>query len=412
MAFRARRQDAKIRPSWPRPSGVAALAGVLLAAGCSTLPRDAPTSAAIRAEASATIGAADPRIPYALIKLSSSNLAIVNRARHDEPSNLSALAGKDGRAGPVVLGVGDVLNVSIFELAPGGLFVPAEAGTRTGNFVQMPNEQIDAAGMINVPYAGDVHIAGLTPRQAGEAISRRLAHRAIEPQTVVSLVDRRSNDISVLGDVNAPNRFPMDPGGMKLVNAIARAGGARDPDYETLVTVQRGGRDFQGRLSAVRADPAENVALAAGDVVFLTHKPRYFMEFGATGEPAPSATRRVTFESDTMTLAEGLSKGGGLRDERADASAVFVFRIESKRLLRDLGLESETFARATVPAVYELDLNSSDGMFLMSRMLLSSGDIVVVSNAASVELLKFLEILNQSTTAPYNFAAARYDLNH
>jgi polysaccharide export outer membrane protein len=399
-------------PRIPRRRRLARLAGLLWLAGCSALPRDAPMAQAVRADATTTTGSEDARVPYALVKLSASNLAAINRARGGESSNLAALAGKAAGARNVLLGVGDILNVSIFESAPGGLFVPAEAGTRTGNFVQAPNEQIDASGMINVPYAGNVRIAGLTPRAAGEEISRRLARRAIEPQTVVSLVDRRSSEVSVLGDLNTPNRFALDPGGMSLVDAIARAGGNRDPDYETLVTIQRGGRDYRGMLSAIVAHPAENVGLAPGDVVFLAHRPRFFTLFGATGEPAGPASRRVTFESESMTLAEGLAKGGGLSDERADPSSVFVFRVEPKRVLREFGVDVGPFATDTVATVYALDLSSSDGVFLMSRLLLAGGDVVVVANAASVELMKFLNIVTQSSFAAYNYGGARYDLRN
>jgi polysaccharide biosynthesis/export protein len=46
-----------------------------------------------------------------------------------------------------VVGVGDVLNISIFEAAPGGLFTPATAaGARPGNFVDLPPQAVDQKG--------------------------------------------------------------------------------------------------------------------------------------------------------------------------------------------------------------------------------------------------------------------------
>jgi polysaccharide export outer membrane protein len=36
-------------------------------------------------------------------------------------------------------GIGDVVNVTIFEAAAGGLFIPIEAGVRPGNFVNLPS---------------------------------------------------------------------------------------------------------------------------------------------------------------------------------------------------------------------------------------------------------------------------------
>ncbi len=49
--------------------------------------------------------------------------------------------------------------------------------------------------------------------------------RAIEPQAVVTISDRRGNDVSIIGEVNNPARISMDPGGLQVLGAIARAGG-------------------------------------------------------------------------------------------------------------------------------------------------------------------------------------------
>ena len=58
------------------------------------------------------------------------------------------------------MGVGDILNISIFEAAPGGLFTPGTAsGARPGNFVDLPPQAVDQKGSIYVPYAGEVPAA-------------------------------------------------------------------------------------------------------------------------------------------------------------------------------------------------------------------------------------------------------------
>ena len=86
-------------------------------------------------------------------------------------------------------GVGDVVSVTIFEAAAGGLFIPAEASVRPGNFVTLPNQEVDNNGNISVPYAGNIRAKGRTPVQVQQAIVDALKNRAIEPQAVVSLVD-------------------------------------------------------------------------------------------------------------------------------------------------------------------------------------------------------------------------------
>ena len=56
----------------------------------------------------------------------------------------------------IKFGIGDTVSVTIFEAAAGGLFIPSEAGVRPGNFVQIPNQNVDIRGNISVPYAGTV----------------------------------------------------------------------------------------------------------------------------------------------------------------------------------------------------------------------------------------------------------------
>src|SRR6266487_6716714 len=68
------------------------------------------------------------------------------------------------------LGIGDVVSITIFEAAAGGLFIPSEAGARPGNFVTLPNQIVDSKGNITVPYAGTIRAAGRTPSEIQQAI--------------------------------------------------------------------------------------------------------------------------------------------------------------------------------------------------------------------------------------------------
>lgn len=68
------------------------------------------------------------------------------------------------------LGIGDVVSITIFEAAAGGLFIPSEAGARPGNFVTLPNQIVDSKGNITVPYAGTIRAAGRTPAEIQQAI--------------------------------------------------------------------------------------------------------------------------------------------------------------------------------------------------------------------------------------------------
>ena len=94
------------------------------------------------------------------------------------------------RSGPsdIRFGVGDILSVTIFEASSGGLFIPAEASVRPGNFVTIPNQAVDMNGNVSVPYAGTIRARGRTPVEVQQAIVDALKNRAIDPQVIVSVV--------------------------------------------------------------------------------------------------------------------------------------------------------------------------------------------------------------------------------
>jgi polysaccharide biosynthesis/export protein len=187
--------------------------GLLFFGGCSILPASGPLSSDVRA------GQKDPEgLQYALVRLTPKIVDILVRA---VPRLANAFV---DRSPPkdIRFGVGDVVTVTIFEAAAGGLFIPAEAGVRPGNFITLPNQSVDSKGNISVPYAGDVRAKGLTQVEVQENIVNALKNRAIEPQAVVSLVDQRTSLISVLGDVNAPSRFPASQAGEHILDAITR----------------------------------------------------------------------------------------------------------------------------------------------------------------------------------------------
>src|SRR6266567_4292755 len=155
------------------------MAAILLSAGCSIMPSSGPEDHVIKSE----ITRSGP--DYGLVKLTPT---VVDIVREYGPG---ALAGSfpDHRPPPgIKFGIGDVVSVTIFEAAAGGLFIPAEAGVRPGNFVSLPNQNVDSAGFVTVPYAGAIRAVGRTPGEVQTDIVATLRNRAIEPQAVVALI--------------------------------------------------------------------------------------------------------------------------------------------------------------------------------------------------------------------------------
>jgi polysaccharide export outer membrane protein len=191
------------------------MAALLATTGCNSfIPSSGPRMGGIMQPASQLVGdpgsAANPALRYALLTL---DPAIVTGLEADQPASLFsprliARPATEGR-----LGTGDIVAISIFETQSGGLFIPLDAGTRPGNFVTLPQQQIGRDGMVTIPFAGQIRAAGRMAAELETAIAARLRQRALEPQVIVTLVDRRSSTISVVGDVDQSLRFPLDPGG-------------------------------------------------------------------------------------------------------------------------------------------------------------------------------------------------------
>ena len=159
-----------------------------------------------------------------------------------------------------VIGVGDVLNMSIFELRPADCShpdnPPAHVPATSSICRRKPSTR---RGSIYVPYAGEVPAAGRTIPEIQQAVVARLQNRAIEPQVVVSLNQQHASVVSVLGDVTTPGVLALNSVGERLLALIARAGGPRFEAVESYVTLQRNGKQVKVPLSRVVHDPRENI---------------------------------------------------------------------------------------------------------------------------------------------------------
>jgi len=376
---------------------------LVMMTGCAAvIPMDAPDSAAVHANAAVVTEPSVP-LPYLLMPVNPAILNASNAVTNATGMSFASVPGGHYREAPI--SVGDILTVTVFEAQAGGLFIPGEAGVRSGNFVDIPRQQVDQSGSINIPYAGLIKVAGLSPSAVSNIIREHLKDRAIEPQVVVAVAEQRGNQVSVLGEVNSPSRFPIDPGGLHLLAAIAKAGGPKFPDYEVTVTLKRGNRTYTQYVSSVVLRPSEDVFLSPGDVVFLTRVPRIFMAFGSTPSPGSiggTNNRRFTFENAEMSLAEALAKAGGLDGSRADSKSVFVYRFEPKRLLESVGFNVAGFPTVQVPAVYKFDMSKPDGWFQADSFRMRDHDVISVAESPSTEFIKVMAPLDAATTNAAN----------
>jgi polysaccharide export outer membrane protein len=356
--------------------------------GCGFIPSGGPDFASVttvKGIETATV------LPYMVVPVSRTVLTYVSAP--EEP-DLGAFA--DRRPSPnLTLGIGDVVFIRIFEAAPGGLFTPPESsGSRPGNFAEVQNQEIDKSGDISVPYAGTIHAAGRTTEQVEKEIEARIGKRAIEPQAIVTLAERHSAQVSVLGDVNQPGSFSLLPKGERVLDGIARAQGLKIQDYEAFITLQRHGRKATAPFISLVQNPAGNIYLQPDDVVVVSRQQRTFTALGASGQNA-----QIDFGNDQVTLAEGIGKAGGILDVRANPEQVYLFRMEDRNRLAAMGFDVGRFPGPLVPTVYTVNMKDPGGVFIAANFKLRTGDVLYIANAPLTAFIKLLAVVEPSALA-------------
>jgi len=357
-----------------------------LLVGC--VPSNGPASRTIVSDGKLV----DP--PFALISL---DQAVAERLASQRPPNLAAKFGVGTAAPTLTLGVGDIVVVTVFEAAAGGLF-SGDAGSVGGTkSVNLPPQPVTREGTISVPYVGQVRAVGLTPAEVGKVVQTALKDKAIEPQVIVTVASSPSSFVTMAGDVGAPGQLPLSLGGSRLLDTISTAGGPRGAYYNTFVTLTRKGSSVTVNLGEIVRDPRQNIYLQPNDLVYVHVDPQVYMAFGATLRNAT-----VPFNTDRLTLAEAVGQAGGRSDLRADPRGVFVFRYEDPdtyaaiRAIEPDALGSPPTTSVGVPVVYKIDMDDPQTLFVAQRFLMHDNDVMYVSTATSVELQKLLNVFTGS----------------
>jgi polysaccharide biosynthesis/export protein len=293
-------------------------------------------------------------------------------------------------ANPRTVGPGDVLAVSIWEAAPAILFTTNTTFgvMSTSHAVTLPEQTLDEDGDIMVPFAGRVHASGKTLEAIEQEVVERLAKKANQPEVLVQRTHNLSANATVVGEVTTSTRVPLQAGNEHLLDALAAAGGPRQPVNKTTIQLTRANNVYSLPLETIIRDPRQNVALMPGDVVTALFQPYSFTALGATGR-----VDEINFETQGITLAQALARANGLIDARSNAKGVFVFRLEPQNALAWPHPPRYTTVQGLVPTVFRIDLTDPQSLFLIQDFWIENRDILYVSNAPISEVEKFLNVL-------------------
>jgi polysaccharide export outer membrane protein len=116
-----------------------------------------------------------------------------------------------------------------------------------------------------------------------------------------------------------------------------------------------------------------------------------------------------------LSLAEAISKSGGLVDSQADPSAVFLYRGETREIAQAMGIDITPYEGPVIPVIYTINMRDPAGYFLATSFEMRNKDILYASNSVSVESTKFMNYLNNVNTTiqgPITTVTSAYGLRN
>ncbi|MCQ1574731.1 polysaccharide export protein [Neorhizobium galegae] len=284
---------------------------------------------------------------------------------------------------------GDVIEVTILDTGEEGMFSSTQSKTlNLGRFT------VDSAGTVTLPFVGKQRVLESSPEALQARIASGLKGSAVNPQAVVSVVEKPTTGFTVNGDVRAAGRFPLTARKERVLDAIALAGGASSAPTAATVTVIRGKQRASAPLERVLNEDRQNIYLLPEDQVYIGKDAPSFTAFGAF-----KSVGEFEFEPGKLTLMQAFSRAGGLLDDRADASNFYVVRnqpVHSQVAVANAAKNPGTAVMTTKPVIYRVDMKDVANLSLMQRFKMADGDILYASNSGLVDFAKLFTIYQKS----------------
>lgn len=216
-------------------------------------------------------------------------------------------------AADVPLGPGDSVKIMVY-----------------GNPDMTVETKVSEAGNVTYPLIGEVHVGGLSSNAAEKKIADLLEQGGFirKPQVNIIVSDMQSQQISVLGQVNKPGRFPADVK-HNLTDMVALAGGVTPDAGDTVIlTHTQDGKTTKETIDLgelIRSpDPSKDRELVAGDTLYVERAPHFYI-YGEVQKPGSYKLERNMVVLQALSIGGGLTPRGterGLRIKRRDANGV------------------------------------------------------------------------------------------
>lgn len=216
-------------------------------------------------------------------------------------------------ASPLIhLGVGDTIAVRVY-----------------GQSDMDGTETIGDDGSVNLALIGHIQVAGLSPGEAAERIEKAFkAHQIlVDPHVTISVVQSRSQRVSILGEVHSPGFYSIDSK-TTVLDLLVQAGGLTENSASAgyIVRPDSQGNPHRYAITFKGLGSADEISIARplqpGDAIFVPKAEVYYI-YGEVGTPG-----MFRLESG-MTVIQAIARAGGVTPRGSDR------RLEIKRKDKD-----------------------------------------------------------------------------
>lgn len=329
------------------------------------------------------------------------NRAVADKVAATKPKSLTTNFLPNTAPGPITIGEGDVLDIAIVSTNANGFIDFTQSSVSPVSSTPLPSQRVGTDGAVNVPPIGRVNARGQSVQQFEQFLTRRLGEILVDPSVIVNLTERNSAQVSVVGDVNVPGRYPIQQDSKHLVDIISAAGGPIVRPEDLVVTVNRGGTTASIAADRLLANPHFNIHLQPNDVITVKAERKTYSILGAATQ-----NRAVSFTTNELTLAEALGEGEGLQNRRADKHGVFVYREVAPAMAGSIGGDMTQFEGATVPTIFQFDMAEPTTLFHAGKFTIQDGDIIYISDSVAEEVNGALSAFTAFIPAPVEYVRA------
>ena len=255
--------------------------------------------------------------------------------------------------------------------------------------------RIDPAGYISLPMLGRVAAGGLTVERLEQELSSRLGTYVRRPVVAVSVVEYRSQPVSVIGTVGQPGVHQLE-GRKTLIEILAKAGGLR-PEAGNTIKITRAAewgpiplpsatKDPSGRFSVAEVSlssimqatsPEENILIRPNDVISVPRADLVYV-IGEVKKPGGF----ILHERSTISGLRALAMADGLTASAAPQNALIIRQVPGSK-------------RVEIAANLKEILNGRSN----DVELLPDDILVVPTNVAKNALLRTVQTAIQAATS-------------